>query len=240
MSSLAVLILSTYAAALPGSVLFVARYQRPRHRPFCRDGLRYTAVVVSWMSLIVSAVSVLITTTSSRPGFSPFLAFVGTVGLGGIQSANRHSYDKDTPEESDESSTLQHLMTLGIPMALEWLDDRLSTIKEHQIAKWRRQLRGHTAIVGLMERLRVRFNGDASAERHGLVRELDIREDLYFERRGDWVHAQGTERRRLRVRLEIATLSVLGLIYEAHADGVVVPKRVVRPRSSPPPTARSG
>lgn len=208
-------IASTFASAAVASTLYLVQRQRPRHRPFGRDGWRFTVLAVAAIAMVTTGVALLAAALSGSTIPPQLLAFAGPLGVGGIRAIAQHN-------TQGEPGTLQQWLTLGLPLVHEWLNDQLADVKQTQVEAWSCRLTETFAVERLIGEFRKRLEDSRLPGTNRLIKRLELQERLYEEAWRKWADAKGkVNRRRADVGLEIAVQSLLGLVYEARADRLI-------------------
>jgi hypothetical protein len=212
-------VLSTFGAAALGSLLYLVQRQRPHHRPCGSPGWRYTLVATAWVAAVTTLATYALAALSSGAVPSPVLAFAAPIGAGGVRAVtSRGRTGESAQSRAGESSPLQQLLTLGLPLVLDWLDQHLADIKQRHIDAWHIRVRTDRAVRTLVKRFHARLAERGLPGTPAMRRRLDDREELYVELYERTLHCDPRTRRRLRVELEVAIDDILRLVYEARAD----------------------
>jgi hypothetical protein len=211
-------VVPTFGAAALGSLLYLAHRQRPQHRPFDRHGWRYTIVAATWVAAVTTVATYAVTMVSSFPIPSPVLAFAAPIGAGGMHAVGQRVRAEAATQQANESTPFQQLLTLGLPLMTDWLDDRLADLKHQRIDSWHARIRTHYAVRALIKRFQARLEERSLPSTAAILRRLGEREELYTELYEDWLRSDGYMKRRLKVDLNVAVEDILRLVYEARAD----------------------
>lgn len=208
-------IATTFAAAAVASTLYLVQRQRPRHRPFGRDGWRFTVLAIAAIAMVTTLAALLAAALSGSTIPPQALAFAGPLGVGGIRALAQHN-------TRGEPGTIQQWLTLGLPLVHEWLNDNLADVKYQQVKEWSGRLTETFAVEQLIRELRNRLEDRRLPATGQLLKRLHQMDRAYDEALGKWGEAKGyDERRRADGKLEIAVQDLLGLVYEARADRLI-------------------
>jgi hypothetical protein len=231
----------TFGAAALGSLLYLVQRQRPQHRPFGRHGWRYTLAATAWLAAVTTLATYAVTLLSAGMVPSPVLAFAAPIGAGGVRAATQRGRAGEPGLlQAGESAPLSQLLTLGLPMVLDWLDQHLADLKQQQIDCWHASLRSDRALRTLVKRFHARLAERTLAGTPAIVHRLQEREELYAELYEQSLRRDPHVRRQLKAELNVAVDDILRLVYEARADALLRKAPSRRHRNQPCTPVRSG